>query len=156
MVLPRDTLTPRELAGYHLMLAAPSARAHDTVMQWFADAGAMPARVSLCNNAAVTRQAIVGGAAIGVMSIRLMKEDLERRTVRIVPTRPALAPHRVAICFQHSESGPALQAFVDLMRGLIAKHGLFDDPELERTARAPVRTKTRATGKTPARARRAA
>jgi len=156
MVLPRDTLTPRELAGYHLMLAAPSARAHATVMQWFADAGAMPARVSLCNNAAVTRQAIVGGAAIGVMSIRLMKEDLERRTVRIVPTRPALAPHRVAICFQHSESGPALQAFVDLMRGLIAKHGLFDDPELERTARAPVRTKTRATGKTPARARRAA
>ena len=49
MVLPRDTLTPRELAGYHLMLAAPSARAHATVMQWFADAGAMPARVSLCN-----------------------------------------------------------------------------------------------------------
>ena len=92
MVLPRDALTPRQLASYHLMLAPPSSRLHATVMQWFADAGAVPVRVSLCNNAAVTRQAIVGGAAIGVMSMRIMKDDLERRAVRIVPTRPPLTP----------------------------------------------------------------
>ena len=140
IALPRDTLTPRQLAGYHLMLAPPSARLHATVMQWFADAGAVPVRVSLCNNAAVTRQAIVGGAAIGVMSVRLMKDDLERRAVRVVPTRPPLAPHRVSICFQHSESGPALRSFVDLMRGLIVQHGLFDttgfDPPVPRKAAA--------------------
>ena len=131
MALPRDTMTPRQLAGYHLMLAPPSARLHATVMQWFADAGAVPVRVSLCNNAAVTRQAIVGGAAIGVMSVRLMKDDLERHAVRVVPTRPPLTPHRVAICFQHSDSGPALQSFVDLMRGLIAQHDLFDTTGFE-------------------------
>jgi hypothetical protein len=49
----------------------------------------------------------------------------------VVPTRPPLTPHRVAICFQHSESGPALQSFVDLMRGLIAQHDLFDTTGFE-------------------------
>ena len=53
---------------------------------------------------------------------RIMQDDLERRHVRLVETRPSLPAHRVAICFQHSESGPALQAFVELMRGLIAQH----------------------------------
>lgn len=135
VALPHAVLTPRQLAGYHLMLSPPSARLHATVTQWFADAGAVPTRVSLCNNAAVTRQAILGGAAIGVMSMRLMKDDLERHTVQIVPTRPPLPPHRVSICFQHSESGPALQSFVDLMRDLIVQHGLFDTTGFEVPAR---------------------
>jgi len=52
------------------------------------------------------------------------------------------------------ESGPALQAFVNLMRDLIAKHGLFDGPDLEPAARAPVRASARAPAKAPVRARR--
>ena len=155
MALPRHPLTPRQLAAYHLMVSPPSARIHGTVMKWFGDAGAMPARVSLCNNVAVTRQAIVGGAAIGVLPSRIMQDDLERRHVRLVETRPSLPAHRVAICFQHSESGPALQAFVELMRGLIAQHRLFDSAELERPARA-TRASARPAGKASPHARRAA
>ena len=124
--LPRRALSPEQLAQQHLMLTPPSARLHATAMKWFADAGVAPSRLSTCNNAAVTRLAILGGAAIGIVPVRIMKDDLAAGAVRIVSVRPPIPPHRVSICFQHSESGPALQAFVELMRDLIARHGLFE------------------------------
>jgi DNA-binding transcriptional LysR family regulator len=125
--LPRGAMEPRQLAHYHLMISPPSARLHATVTRWFADAGAVPSRVSTCNNVAITRLAILGGTAIGLVPISIMKGDLHMRTVKMVAVRPPLPPHRMAICYQSSESGPALQAFVDLMRELIAQYGVFDD-----------------------------
>lgn len=124
--LPRRALTPRQLAEHHLMLSAPPARLHGTVMKWLAAAGAEPARVSTCNNVAVTRLAILGGVAIGVVPARVMQPDVQAGAVKMVDVNPALPAHRVAICYQKSESGPALQAFVDLVRELIAQHRVFE------------------------------
>lgn len=126
MALPRRTLTPRQLAGHHLMVSAPSSRLHATVMKWFAAAGAEPSRVSTCNNVAVTRLAILGGVGIGVIPARIMQADVQAGAVKMIDVSPALPAHRVAICYQKSESGPALQAFVDLVRELVAQHRVFE------------------------------
>lgn len=128
--LPRQALTARELSHHHLMLMPPSARLHATVLQWFADGEASPLRVSTCNNAAVTRTAILGGAAIGILPVRIMEADLAARAVRIVAVRPAMPSHRVSICVQHSAAGPAQDAFVDLLRDLIVRHRVFDALDL--------------------------
>lgn len=128
---PRGALTPQQLAHHHLMLSPPSARAHATVMRWFSEAGVAPTRVSTCNNIAVTRLAILGGTAIGLVAARIMQDDLQARTARMLTVQPPVPPHRVAICYQSSESGPALQAFVDLLRELIVQFGVFEEDRAE-------------------------
>jgi DNA-binding transcriptional LysR family regulator len=124
--LPRGPVTAQQLAQHHLMIAPPSARQHATVTRWFAQAQAQPARVSTCNNAAITRLAILGGTAIGLMAARIMQPDLETGAVKMVAVRPPRAAHRMALCYQRSEAGPALQAFIALMRELIAQFHVFD------------------------------
>jgi hypothetical protein len=38
---------------------------------------------------------------------------------------PAIPGHRVSFCYQASEFGPSLQAILDLIRHIVAQHGLF-------------------------------
>src|SRR5207237_7659870 len=49
MTLPRRTMAPADLEQYQLLVPAPPARLHATVMKWFADGGVNPRRISTCN-----------------------------------------------------------------------------------------------------------
>ena len=123
--LAREILTPLDLCRFHLIVSPPTARLHETVTRWFAEAGALPQRVSTCNSLSVTMLTILQGAAIGLVPIRVMQDDLERGRVKLVPVRPDVPAHRVSICYQSSEFGPGLQVLVDLTRELVAQHKLF-------------------------------
>lgn len=126
VALPRRPLTPRALAEHHLMIGPPSARLHQTVNRWFAAGGVAPARVSTCNNVAVTRLAILSGAAIGVAPARVMADDVAAGRVRQVVVRPALPPHRMAICAQRNLGDAALTSFVELAQALIVERAIFE------------------------------
>jgi hypothetical protein len=68
---------------------------------------------------------IAHAAAIGVVPVRVMQEEIERRRVKRIPVTPEFGAHRVAIRYQISEFGPGLEVLVDLTRELIAQHRLF-------------------------------
>jgi DNA-binding transcriptional LysR family regulator len=44
---PRGVLSPDDLCAYHLMVTPPPARLYTTVTRWFAQAGALPLRLSM-------------------------------------------------------------------------------------------------------------
>ena len=46
--------------------------------RWFAEAGALPQRVSTCNSLSVTTLTILQGTAIGLVPVRVMQDELER------------------------------------------------------------------------------
>jgi DNA-binding transcriptional LysR family regulator len=123
--LARDVLSPADLCQFHLIVSPPTAQLHSTVTKWFADAGALPLRVSTCNSLSVTVLTIVHGTAIGLVPIRVMQEEIERRRVKQIPVAPDVPAHRVSICYQVGEFGPGLKVLVDLTRELIAQHRLF-------------------------------
>ena len=123
--LARGVLSPADLGQFHLIVSPPTAQLHSTVTKWFADAGVSPLRVSTCNSLSVTILTIVHGTAIGLVPIRVMQEEIERRRVKLVPVAPDVRAHRVSICYQISEFGPGLKVLVDLTRELIAEHRLF-------------------------------
>jgi len=118
-------LSPSDLCQFHLIVSPPTAPLHGTVNKWFADAGALPLRVSTCNSLSVTTLTIAHGTAIGLVPIRVMQDEIERRRVKLVPVLPDVPAHRVSICYQASEFGAGLKALVDLTRELIAQHRLF-------------------------------
>lgn len=123
--LAREVLSPADLCQFHLIVSPPTAKLHSTVNKWFADAGALPLRVSTCNSLSATILSIVHGTAIGLVPIRVMQEEIERRRVKLVPVNPEMRAHKVSICYQISEFGPGLKVLVDLTRELIAEHRLF-------------------------------
>lgn len=121
----RGVLSPADLCQFHLIVSPPTARLHTTVTKWFADAGAVPRRVSTCNSLSVTVLTILKGAAVGLVPVRVMQDEIERRRVKLVPVTPEVPAHRVAICYQASEFGAGLNVLVDLTRELVAQHKLF-------------------------------
>ena len=121
----RGVLSPADLCQFHLIISPPTAQLHATATQWFADAGAVPLRVSTCNSLSATIQTILHGTAIGLVPVRVMQDEIDRRRVKLIPVSPEVRAHRVSICYQISEFGPGLKVLVDLTRELVAQHQLF-------------------------------
>ena len=123
--LPRRALSPADLRAYHLIVPPPPARLHATVSQWFADAGVRPTRISTCNSIFATMLAVLHGTAIGILPVRVMQDELAKRTAKLVRVAPKVPAHRVSICYQISEFGPGLKVLVELTRELVAHHKVF-------------------------------
>ena len=125
LALPRRILTPADLEQHQLFVPPPPARLHATMLNWFADAGIKPRRVSTCNSIHAAAETIAHGAAIGIVPVRVMASAVERQGVRLLKVNPPLPSHHVAICYQIREFGPGLKVLVDLIRELAAKNRLF-------------------------------
>lgn len=123
--VPRRVLSPSDLRHFQLIVAPPPARLFVTVSKWFAAAGVTPSRVSTCNSISATMLTILHGTAIGIVPVRVMQDELTKRTVKLLRVSPPVPPHRVSICYQIREFGPSLKILVDLMRELVAQHKLF-------------------------------
>lgn len=125
MSVPAGVLTPADLSRLPIMISPSSARLHATTMTWFAGAGVVPTRLSTCNSLPVTILTIVNGAAVGLVPVRVMREELARGTARLLPVSPPVPGHRVSLCYQASEFGPSLQEILDLIRELVTRDELF-------------------------------
>jgi DNA-binding transcriptional LysR family regulator len=121
----REVLSPLDLCQFHLVVSPPTARLHTTVTRWFAESGALPQRVSMCNSLSVTMLTILQGVAVGLVPVRVMQDDLEQGRVKLIPVTPEVPAHRVSICYPGSEAGPGLKVLADLTRELITEYKLF-------------------------------
>jgi DNA-binding transcriptional LysR family regulator len=121
----RDVLSPADLTQYHLMISPPSSRLHGTIGRWFAEAGVTPSRVSTCNNVTVTILTVLSGTAIGLLPVRIVRDEVAAGRMRLLRVTPDIPAHRVSICYQTSEVGEGLLAFVTLLKDLIADHQVF-------------------------------
>jgi DNA-binding transcriptional LysR family regulator len=123
--LPLGEISPHRLAAEHLMVIPPPSRVHRTIMDWFAQVGAEPIRLSYCNNLSVLLVAISEALAVGVAPARVVHRELAQGLIRRLDTRPPLPSHRVFICYQSVGIGPGIKAVVALARQLIAEKGLY-------------------------------
>jgi len=122
---PRRLLSPADLCTYHLIVTPPPARLYTTATRWFSEAGATPARLSMCNSLTVTILTIESGLAVGLVPVRVMQDALKRRSVRRLPVSPPMPGHRVFICHQPGDFGASMQGLVELVREVVAQHKLF-------------------------------
>ncbi len=123
--ISQAVLSPAELSRHHLITSAPPARLIETATNWFAQAGAAPTRLSTCNSLSIMMLTILDGLAIGLVPVRVMRDEIKAGRAKRIAVLPAIAGHRVSLCYQASEFGPSLQSILDLMRELIAHHKLF-------------------------------
>lgn len=120
-----DALTPAEIARHHLIIGPPSSRMFSTIGRWFTRAKVTPPRVSTCNNVTVTLQAVSHGVAIGLLPLRVARQEQRKGRVKLLKVKPDIAGHRMSICYQTSEAGEGLHALIGLLKELIAEHHVF-------------------------------
>ena len=121
----RDALSPADLADHHLMIAPPGSRQHRTIGRWFAEAGVTPSRVSTCNNVGVTLLTVKSGAAIGLLPLRVMREEVAAGRVKRLRVAPEIPAHPISICYQTSEMGEGLLELVELLGTVISDFEVF-------------------------------
>jgi DNA-binding transcriptional LysR family regulator len=121
----REVMSPSDLGSLHLLISPPTARLHETVLKWFADARVTPERVSTCNSLPVTVQAVVKGLGVALVPVRIIQSEVDAHRVRQLVVAPEVPAHSVSICYQASEFGPGIKRLADLIRELIAHHELF-------------------------------
>lgn len=118
-------ISPEMLCPHHLIVSPPPARIYTTAMRWFAQAGAVPQHLSMCNSVSVTKLTIVRGLAIGLLPVRVMQEELAMGLVRQVMTTPPVPGHKVWICHQPNQFGPNIRQLADTVREVADNHRLF-------------------------------
>jgi DNA-binding transcriptional LysR family regulator len=122
---PRRVLSPSDLAAHHLIIPSPPARLYTTATRWFSEAGASPARLSMCNSLSVTMLTIDSGLALGLVPVRVMQDALSQGRVRRLAVSPPVPGHRVWICHQASDFGTTMQHLVELVRDVVVEHKVF-------------------------------
>lgn len=120
-----EILTPSDLAQHHLIMSPPSSRMHGTIGRWFADAEISPTRVSTCNNVNVTILTVLNSSAVGLLPMRVVRDEVAEGRMRWLRVAPEIAPHEISVCYQTSESGDGLMTFVELLKELIAEYRIF-------------------------------
>jgi DNA-binding transcriptional LysR family regulator len=118
-------LTPADIAQHHLMIGPHSSRMYGTIGHWFAMAKVTPLRVSTCNNVMVTLQAVRSGAAVGLLPLRVAQEDMVEGKVKLLKVAPRIPAHSISICYQTSEAGEGLHAFIRMFKEVIAAHRVY-------------------------------
>ncbi|RDJ20652.1 LysR family transcriptional regulator [Bosea caraganae] len=123
--LPAGPISAGTLAEQHLLLTAPPSRLHATVMNWFAEAGVTPRRISTCNSLFVIADMVDQGLAVGVLPVSAVRRQIAARRVRVLDVSPSLGGHRAALCYRRDNLSPGLQEVAQIVRDLVDKHQLF-------------------------------
>lgn len=123
--LPTGPVGAELLAEHHLALTAPPSRLHATVMNWFAESGIAPRRVSTCNSLFVIADMVLQGQAIGALPVSAIRRHIAARQIRILDVSPPLGGHRAALCYRRDNPSPGLQEVAQIVRELADKHRLF-------------------------------
>lgn len=73
------------------------------MMAWFSAAEVEPEHVNTCNSLALLSRLVVEGHGVAVLPTELMRAEIERGDIRLLPTRPAMTSGTMAVAY----SGPA-------------------------------------------------
>ncbi|MDF3154543.1 LysR family transcriptional regulator [Mesorhizobium sp. XAP10] len=118
-------VSPTMLCPHHLIISPPPARIYAMAMRWFAQVGAVPQHLSMCNSVSVSKLTILRGVAVGLLPVRVMEEELARGLVTQVMTIPPVPGPKVWLCHQPHQFGPNIRQIADTVREVADNHRLF-------------------------------
>ena len=90
-----DNVTPADLHHLPIVSNPPRSAMFRQIKDWFATAGIEPLRHDICSSVAVIGHLVTSGAALGVLPVRMMEDDVRAGRVNILRPIPDLIHGRV-------------------------------------------------------------
>lgn len=122
----RSLLGPDDLLGLPLVLTPPPSALFGVVAEWFRAAGVSLENYSTCNSISLITQLVAAGHAISVLPHSIVRNDVERGVIQVLPTGPALVPRTYYISYLRDEEGDDVALLVQMTRDVLARVHLFE------------------------------
>lgn len=118
--LPSKAMTPSDLKSFPIITNPRPSKLYSTVQDWFASVGDMPQRLYTCNSLTIMGNLTAKGFGLSVLPVILFTNEFKRGTLRIVPVKPALPKHHLAIAYRIDPGRPNLKPIRDVCHALVA------------------------------------
>jgi DNA-binding transcriptional LysR family regulator len=121
--LPDRPLTPADLKHFPIITNPRPSKLYGTIQSWFANLGDAPQRFYTCNSLTMMGTLAAKGFGLSVLPVTLLQGEFRRAALRIIPVRPALPKHHLAIAYRIDPAGPNLKPLRDIAHALVAAPG---------------------------------
>src|SRR5258708_1214207 len=128
MALPKGRLGPSELKSFPIITNPRPSHLYATVHDWFTQAGETPLRLNTCNSLTIMIKLAVAGFGICVLPPSILVRELERGDLRIIDTKPRVAPHHMAIAYRNDATLQGAKAISDLAHELVNRDATLGHP----------------------------
>lgn len=125
LVLPSTQVTPADVARMPVVLTPAPSALFGATMEWFRGAGVTLENFSTCNSISVITQLVAAGHAVSVLPRTVVKSEIERGVIKVLPAGPAIAARTYYISYLRDEQGPEDGALVQIAKDVLARSGLL-------------------------------
>lgn len=123
---PRRPLKPADLAGRQIVTNPSPSPSFSLVMDWFAESGFVPTRLSTCSSISVIVGLVSAGAAISVLPTRIVQDQVRKKEIKILNFEPALPGVSMFAAFPKRTIGRAAQEIVTLSKDILVDTGFVE------------------------------
>jgi len=123
--LPKRELEPADLAPVQIITNPEPSTLHTIIMEWFGQAGFEPEHVSACNSHTLMSQLVCAGHAIAVLPFRTMRSEIRSGRLKVLTTRPRIAPRPLFICQARENASPGTDTIIRIGSEVLRQSGLL-------------------------------
>jgi DNA-binding transcriptional LysR family regulator len=134
--VPRRALTPAELAQWPILGLSEASHHYPVVEEWFHAGRAAYQPVVSCSNVRVLADLTLAGLGVSLLPRRSCQEALDAGQLRIIATRPRLAPVAFVALHKRDVIDPLISALAALARET-SEFSLTASPSRSRRRAAP-------------------
>jgi len=112
--LPTGVLGPKDLQNWPVIALARESYHHNSIEEWFRLAGAACRRIDTCKSLGVAASLAEAGLGLTLLPVERYGGEVAAGRLRVVPTRPALAPVEFTATGALDSIVPAIRAISTL------------------------------------------
>jgi DNA-binding transcriptional LysR family regulator len=120
VALPSKPLTPTELKAWPIITNPRPSKLYATIHDWFASVGEMPQRLYTCNSLSVMGNLAARGCGLSLLPVQLFRAEIRRGALKVVPVKPALPRHHLALAWRIDPGRPNFKPIRDAAHALVA------------------------------------
>lgn len=119
----KTLVRPADLANVPLMVLPREARLHTQMLEWFAEHGTTPTRVSYCNNLTTMLDAARAGICVSLMPKRFFAADLRSGKLLAPVAQPSLGALKFYVATRVGGIDPAVTEIAAIVAKAALLHG---------------------------------
>ncbi len=120
-------LRPEDLVGQQIVTNPSPSPTFSLVMDWFGDSKFVPTRLSTCNSVAIIVGLVAAGAAISILPLCIIQEQLRAKTLVALDFNPPLPNVEMFAAFPKNSISRAIPEVVKLAREILSKTGFVEN-----------------------------
>lgn len=124
---PKRPLKAEDLVRRQIVTNTAPSPSFSLVMDWFAESGFVPTRLSTCSSVSVIMGLVSAGAAISVLPTCIIRDQIRKKEIKILDFEPPLPAVNMFAAFPKRVIGRAAQEVVAVSKKILVNSGFVDN-----------------------------